>query len=217
MGIRGRRLTGLRKRAGIMNDRFFELKREKQDRMINGALKVFATQGYRHASTDDIVKEAGISKGLLFHYFGSKQGTYAFVYDYSARFMMLELRDMVDPRERELFGLMKQIERAKLNALKGYPYMQMFLDRANQETSNEALVAIAAKRPLLLEAYELIYEQVNPIRLPEGVELGKLRKMMELTIKGLMSERFRDGSFQPESLCQEIEEYLDMMKGLVYR
>ena len=45
------------------------LKKEKQDRMINAALKVFAMNGYQKASTDDIVKEAGISKGLLFHYF----------------------------------------------------------------------------------------------------------------------------------------------------
>ena len=52
-----------------MNEKFFDLKKEKQDRMINAALKVFALNGYRHASTDDIVREAAISKGLLFHYF----------------------------------------------------------------------------------------------------------------------------------------------------
>ena len=48
-----------------MNEKFFDLKKEKQDRMINAALKVFASNGYKHASTDDIVTEAGISKGLL--------------------------------------------------------------------------------------------------------------------------------------------------------
>ena len=52
-----------------MNDKFFDLKQEKQDRMINASLKIFSRGGYRHASTDEIVKEAGISKGLLFHYF----------------------------------------------------------------------------------------------------------------------------------------------------
>lgn len=45
--------------------------------MINAALKVFALNGYRHASTDDIVREAAISKGLLFHYFENKLGVYA--------------------------------------------------------------------------------------------------------------------------------------------
>ena len=68
-----------------MNEKFFDLKKEKQDRMINAALKVFALNGYRHASTDDIVREAAISKGLLFHYFENKLGVYAFVYDYSVR------------------------------------------------------------------------------------------------------------------------------------
>ena len=41
-----------------MNEKFFDLKKEKQDRMINAALKVFAENGYGHASTDEIVKEA---------------------------------------------------------------------------------------------------------------------------------------------------------------
>ena len=49
-----------------MNSKFFDIKKEKQDRIINAALKIFAMQGYRHGSTDDIVKEAAISKGLLY-------------------------------------------------------------------------------------------------------------------------------------------------------
>ena len=60
--------------------------------MINAALKVFALQGYRHASTDDIVREAAISKGLLFHYFVNKIGVYDFIYDYSVKYMRLELQ-----------------------------------------------------------------------------------------------------------------------------
>ena len=75
-----------------MNSKFFELKKEKQDRMINAALKVFAVNGYRHASTDDVVKEANISKGLLFHYFENKLGVYQFAYDYAVRYMSTKRR-----------------------------------------------------------------------------------------------------------------------------
>ena len=39
-----------------MNEKFFDLAREKQDRMINGAIEIFAKNGYKHASTDDMVK-----------------------------------------------------------------------------------------------------------------------------------------------------------------
>ena len=78
-----------------MNEKFFDLKKEKQDRMINAALKLFAENGYRRASTDEMVKEAGISKGLLFHYFTSKAGLYEFICDYSVKFVIMEMSSTV--------------------------------------------------------------------------------------------------------------------------
>lgn len=199
-----------------MNGKFFDLKKDKQDRMINGALKVFAMQGYRHASTDEIVKEAGISKGLLFHYFESKLGLYTFIYDYSVRFVSLELRACVDPLTTELFEWMKQMEQGKMHAMRAYPYMQQFLNRAMTENVSEALLAVEGKRRQLLETYEQWGRQVDMSRLPEGVDGEKLRKMLDLFIKGLMTERLEDQSFQPEMLYEEICSYLDMMKQIVY-
>lgn len=198
-----------------MNGKFFDLKKEKQDRMINAALKIFALNGYRHASTDDIVREAAISKGLLFHYFGNKIGVYSFVYDYSVRYMTLELNTTVSARETDLFELMKQAEAARMHAMRGYPYMQQFLNRSMSEDVSEALLAIEEKRNILLDAYEAVYSRMDYGILPSGVDGEKLRKMLDFTIKGLMTERFQDASFQPEMLYEEIVDYLNMMKGLV--
>lgn len=108
-----------------MNAKFFDLKQEKQDRMINAALKVFALNGYQHASTDDIVKEAHISKGLLFHYFDSKIGVYTFIYDYCVRYMTLELSTAIDPSETSYMEIRRQMEAAKMQCLKTYPYLQI--------------------------------------------------------------------------------------------
>ena len=47
--------TKVKEKGKYMNEKFFDLKKEKQDRMINAALKIFAKNGYRHASTDDMV------------------------------------------------------------------------------------------------------------------------------------------------------------------
>lgn len=200
-----------------MNSKFFDLKKEKQDRMINASLKVFALEGYRHGSTDDIVREAAVSKGLLFHYFDSKLGLYSFVYDYSARYMNLELRTAVSPGEKDLFAVMKQVESAKMHAMKGYPYMQQFLNRSMSEDSCEALLAVEEKRNSLEETYCLLYGQIDYSALPSGIDGKKLQKMLDFTIKGLMTERFQDASFQPEMLYQEICEYLDMVRQIVYR
>lgn len=199
-----------------MNGKFFDLKKEKQDRMINAVLKVFALQGYRHASTDDIVREAGISKGLLFHYFGSKIGAYTFVYDYSVRYMTLEL-SAVSKEERDLFAIARQVEAARMRAMKGYPYMQQFLNRSMSEDVSEALVAIEQKRNLLLDCYDQIYGRADDARLPVGVDGTKLRKMIDFTVKGLMTERFLSASFHPEMLYEEICAYLTMLQNMIYR
>ena len=200
-----------------MNSKFFDLKKEKQDRIINAALKVFALQGYRHGSTDDIVREAGISKGLLFHYFESKLGVYRFIYDYSVRYMNLELRSTVSPKEKDLFGVMKQVECARMHAMKGYPYMQQFLNRSLAEDSYEALLSVEVTKNSLEEPYAVIDSQIDYGLLPSGIDGEKLRKMLDFTVKGLMTERFQDASFQPDMLYQEICGYLDMMGQLVYR
>ncbi len=200
-----------------MNGKFFDLKKEKQDRMINAALKVFALQGYRHACTDEIVREAAISKGLLFHYFQNKIGLYRFIYDYSVRYMSLELRSMVSSKETDLFEVLKQMEGAKMHAMRSYPYMQQFLNRCMMEDSTEALMAIEEKRTSLEEVYAAMEGQIDYSRLPEGVDGEKLRKMVDFTIKGLMTQRFQEASFQPEMLYQEICEYLNMMKKLAYK
>jgi len=200
-----------------MNAKFFDLKKEKQDRMINAALKVFALNGYRHASTDDIVKEAGISKGLLFHYFENKAGVYEFVYEYSVRYMLLELSTKVSRTASDLFEVMKQVELARMDAMRGYPYMQQFLNVCESEDVSEALMAIEDRKEILDSEYQRIESQILYTDFPAGVDGHKLQKMMELTVKGLLSEKFREGTFQPEMLYAEIVEYVDMMKRLVRR
>ena len=202
-----------------MNEKFFDLKKEKQDRMINASLKLFALNGYKHASTDDIVTEAGISKGLLFHYFGSKLGLYTFLYDYSVRFMKLELTRGVleSSRTTDYFEIRKQIELAKMQVLKNYPYMQQFLDRCKYENVSEALLAIEEQRNVLSEVYTSIMAQADTSLFAEKVDINKLDAMLDYTIKGLMTEHFQNASFHPEMLYEETVSYLMMMKEIAYR
>ena len=125
-----------------MNEKFFDLKKEKQDRMINAALKAFAVNGYKRASTDEIVKDAGISKGLLFHYFDTKLGLYEFVYDYSVRYIVMEMSAAISQKETDFYALYEQKEMCKIQALKNYPYMQQMINRSMQEDDAEAVTVI---------------------------------------------------------------------------
>lgn len=200
----------------LMNEKFFDLKKEKQDRIINAALKVFAQNGYKHASTDDIVAEAGISKGLLFHYFINKLGLYTFLYDYSIRFMALELSTGVNREEDDFFALFKQMESAKLQVLKNYPYMQQFIESTKYENVKEALLATEEKKNSLHEAKENIIRRADLSRFRAEADVGKITNMLTYTVQGIMKRSFFESSFHPEMVNEEIIAYLDMVKALSY-
>ncbi len=200
-----------------MNEKFFDLKKEKQDRMINAALKVFSIGGYKHASTDDIVNEAGISKGLLFHYFGSKLGLYSFLYDYSVRFMKLEITGGVSSAEQDYFEIRRQIEYAKMQVLRNYPYMQRFLNRCRFEDVSEALMAIERQKNVLPDIQAVLKNQSDRSLFKNEVDYEKLDQILTYTVDGLMDARFQDASFQPDLLYNETCSYFDMMKKLTYR
>lgn len=199
-----------------MNDKFFDLKKEKQDRMINAALKVFAKYGYGHASTDDIVREASISKGLLFHYFESKLGTYAFVYQYSVRYVILELSTAGigknKSEKKDFFTIARQVEQARWQILKEYPYLLYFLQKAYGEEVSEALAETESMKEKLRETFDKIKESIDFESLPEGTDGNRLFSILQYTMDGLMKEQFDRGTFQTDMLHEEVLRYILMLE-----
>ena len=48
-------------------------KKERQPQIMEAAMKVFTKKGYSNARMDDIVKESGLSKGAIYHYYEGKK------------------------------------------------------------------------------------------------------------------------------------------------
>jgi len=53
-------------------EQFEEIRKSSRQKILDAALEVFAKQGYHSATVDAIAKTAGISKGLMYNYFKSK-------------------------------------------------------------------------------------------------------------------------------------------------
>ncbi|MGB8648784.1 MAG: TetR/AcrR family transcriptional regulator [Anaerolineae bacterium] len=47
--------------------------KDRREQIIEAALRVFAQKGFARATNKDIAREAGITPGLIYHYFASKQ------------------------------------------------------------------------------------------------------------------------------------------------
>ncbi len=52
---------------------FKEIRESKKALIVNAAMELFANEGYHPASISKIAKNAGISKGLIYNYFESKE------------------------------------------------------------------------------------------------------------------------------------------------
>ena len=200
-----------------MNEKFFDIKKEKQDRIISAAQKAFALYGYMHASTDLIVRDAGISKGLLFHYFETKLGLYTFVYDYSVRFTGISFTTNVSRDERDFFTLAEQVERAWADAMQQFPYIRLFLSGAEADDTPEAASSILGSR----EKYELmlqgVRERASNARFIPDADPARIEKMISFTGEGILRQALHDGTFSPDGYREEITAYIRMMKALTYR
>nr|MBQ8252565.1 TetR/AcrR family transcriptional regulator [Lachnospiraceae bacterium] len=200
-----------------MNDKFFNLKREKQDRFINASLKIFSENGYQKASTDDIVREAGISKGLLFHYFGSKQGLYEFVYNYSTKVLMMEYSGNVPLFQVDFFELQKQIEVAKRNVMVSYPYMNVFVNQAFREDSKDVLDVVADSMDQYSASLAEVYAKADISKFKDGVDPSAILKMCLFVADGVLNEQFKNGKVDPETYYAEVEAYLELLKANLYK
>jgi len=76
------------------------IRNEKKKLILDIALKLFAEKGYATTSTNQIIEKAGISKGLLYNYFESKE-------DILKTILLsfgTEVMDMVDPSRNDILN-----------------------------------------------------------------------------------------------------------------
>ncbi|MBR6316272.1 MAG: TetR/AcrR family transcriptional regulator [Lachnospiraceae bacterium] len=195
-----------------MNERFYDLTREKQDRFINAACKLFAENGYKKASTDDIVKAAGISKGLLFHYFGSKQGLYVYVYEYSTRYVRMEY-DRSIPREgMDFFELQKRLELVKRDIIRHYPYMPLFIRRAFRENDEELISLLADNMDQYSALLAEVYGRAHVSRIKPGIDPSDILKLCLYASDGILNDQFLTGNVDPEAFLEESLKYLSLLE-----
>jgi AcrR family transcriptional regulator len=70
---------------------------ERESRMLDAAGTAFARHGFHGASMDAIAAASGISKPMLYNYFGSKEGLYSAYVSQSGRALVAGMRDAAPP------------------------------------------------------------------------------------------------------------------------
>ena len=64
---------------------------ERREELLAAGLRLFSDRPYDELAIDDIAAEAGVAKGLLYYYFGSKRGFYVAIVQAAARELVARL------------------------------------------------------------------------------------------------------------------------------
>lgn len=127
----------------LIYEHFHAISPEKQQRILNAAFREFARNGYGKTSVGQIVESAGIAKGMLFHYFGSKLGLYEYLFTYSTEFLKTYFENMhVQIKGLDYIEQYRYMTQIKLRAYTENPYVfefySMLISRPeNTEVSTE--------------------------------------------------------------------------------
>jgi AcrR family transcriptional regulator len=70
---------------------------ERENEMLRAAGEAFAAHGFHDASMDVIAQASGISKPMLYNYFGSKRGLYVAYVERSGQLLVQSMREAASP------------------------------------------------------------------------------------------------------------------------
>jgi AcrR family transcriptional regulator len=60
-------------------------------RLIEVAVELFGSRGYEHTSIEEVLEQAGVSKGALYHHFDSKEALFEAVFKWGEQHCMQEV------------------------------------------------------------------------------------------------------------------------------
>lgn len=207
-----------------MSQKFLSLKPEKQVRILNATMKEFVQKGFKNASTDEMVKEANISKGSLFHYFGNKKGLFLFLYDYSVEMVIKEFFEKIDLNETDILVRLRQMMLLKIDLMRKYPDMFAFIRGAYFEESGDVKHDLERKnKEIYAKHYNQLFQNIDSTKFKEGLEIRRAINIIIWTMEGFATterEKARSLPFHELDYQQRIAEmdiYVEMLRNCLYK
>lgn len=197
-------------------------RRRKEDRpaeIAEAALAEFSAKGYDAARVDDVAKRAGVSKGLLYLYFRTKEELFKAV-----------VRNFISPKVRALADGIRDTELSAEQFLRG-PFLEFAkqIPRSPARKLVRLMVAEGPKHPDLVAYYweNVVVHGLNAMRtlIERGVKSGEFRKSAldefpQMLIMPVLFSVVWSGVFgkqHPLDTDRFIESHLDIMLSSALR
>lgn len=207
----------------IKDHKIMIMDEEKRKKVILAALKEFS-KGYSAANMDNLAIEAGISKGLIFHYFGSKKGLFLFLLKYCAEIMDEEYSKVI-LKDKDFLKNVRTVSKLAMEMTFRFPDVYAFIGKAvfsiNQVFPEGLPKDLPNSNQRLIEKILRISDK-SLFR--DDISSEKAQNIALWTIRGFSDSLLQYGSniedYQnnyDEVIMKEFEEYMEVLKRLLYK
>lgn len=200
------------------------LEPKRRDAILNAAMKEFATKGFDKASTNEIVKESGMSKGLLFHYVKSKKDLFLFLYDYCAGMIKKEYLDLMNFSETDVFERLRQSYLLQLELLLKHPWIIEFnkiTTNIKSDEINKEMEERLNKKPAL--CVETMFDTINESKFKKGLNVEMCKEFIlwaNIGFTNQILEEIRNAKFDElnyEQILERLDGYLNELRKIYYK
>lgn len=188
--------------------------------ILKGAIKEFALQGYNKASTNQMMRQAGMAKGLLFHYYPNKQKLYLSCLEHVLTDVQSRLDQFMQRMPDDLFKRLDSLLRWKNQLALEEPLTFRFLLGLStlpydvREKADSMLSVWRSKNSLLLVDYD---ETLWDPKVNQKDALAVVVLLFDALDNRWMQQMEAGTSLDQEELLQDALRLLNVLKDGFYR
>lgn len=188
----------------------------KEQAILDAAIHEFAEKGFEQASTNRIAKQAGVSKGLIFHYFESKEKLFEACVNDAIAFSMKKLDYEKWDLSAHLMEKLKQYGEQELLFYKDYPDVYQLIVSAfarPPETVSKEMTRLFAELSLMVPQF--FKKLIEGLELKDDVDPETLQAVLQSHCNYYSAQVMGYLKLHPEAGIDElkplIRQFLDMM------
>lgn len=198
---------------------FRRLPEERRDAIARAFIEAFGRNDYKSASTDDIARSAGISKGLLFFYCKSKRQLYLrtmeYLYDRAVEVAVDDGFWRID----DFFELMEYAATKKMALMERFPWALAFSIRAFYPEHRDVKDTMDRWTQRQTDAmFERFFKNVDWGRFRDDVDPRHVLDMIIWLADGWMHQRrAAREAIDLDALMAEFLSWCDMLRTWAYK
>ncbi len=202
-----------------MNPKFFNLPPERQDLIRNSAMLEFGDNTFKKTSADSIAKRAGVSKGLLFHYFKDKRELYLYLFQHAIDACMETfLASFQYFGERDFFLALEKGQEIKMDMVRRMPGLFRFVMRAYYERDSILTPKLRKKLDdVLAQSTDQFLSRMDLHKFKDGVDPKAVVRLLMLASEGMLAETGACTAEEINTLFGEYKNYADMLRRHLYK